>query len=239
MAKYKVGDKVRIVSEKPDDIMFVEPMAKYLGKVLTVSEVEETPLEGTIYRFREAQYEGVALSMYRLLGLGAGSWNFKEDWISGLALGEKSVNYPGSGYKVVLHFIGKTTTATLMHGDRAVKTAEAKCSPVDQFQYGEGAKIAVERLFEEKRPVANDDEIKKAIAAGVAEAHKKGHRGKIGDKFMVIGNDPGMKTHHFFEIGEIVTLAEFSRPSSRYINRYGMRQWVRDEDVRPYKETSK
>lgn len=227
MAKYKIGDRVRLVSKRPDDIMFVEPMAKYLGKVLTVSEVEETPLKGTIYRFREAQYEGVALSMYRLLGLGTGSWNFKEDWISGLASGKKSVNYPGSGYKVVLHFIGKTTTATLMHGDRAVKTAEAKCSPADQFQYGEGAKIAVERLFEKKRPVANDDE------------RKKVRRREIGDKFVVIGNDPGLAAYHFFEIGEIVELVEFSGMASRYINRRGVRQWVRDEDVRPYKETSK
>lgn len=209
MAKYKIGDRVRLMSKRPDDIMFVEPMAKYLGKVLTVSEVEETPLKGTIYRFREAQYEGVALSMYRLLGLGTGSWNFKEDWISGLASGKKSVNYPGSGYKVVLHFIGKTTTATLMHGDRAVKTAEAKCSPADQFQYGEGAKIAVERLFEKKRPVAN-----------------------IEEKFVITKES----LFHCFKRGQIVRLVHRDGCISRYKDEKGTLQYVPDAHVRPYKE---
>lgn len=84
----------------------------------------------------------------------------------------KAVNHPGSGYRVVIRFIGKTTTATLMHGDRAVKTAEAKCSPADQFQYGEGAKIAVERLFAKKEK----------------EPKKANREPKPGDKFVIIGN---------------------------------------------------
>lgn len=212
MAKYKVGDKVRIVSERPDDSMFVESMSKYLGKVLTVSEVEEATTKGTLYRFREAPYKGVALSMYRVLGLGTGAWNFKEAWISGLASEKKAGNHPGSGYSVVLRFIGKTTTATLMHGDRAVKTAEAKCSPADKFQYGEGAKIAVERLFEKKKPMAD-----------------------IEEKFVITRES----IFHCFKRGQIVRLVHRDGCISRYKDEKGTLQYVPDAHVRPYKETSK
>lgn len=39
MAKYKVGDKVRIVSERPWTFGFPDCMVKYLGKTLTVARV--------------------------------------------------------------------------------------------------------------------------------------------------------------------------------------------------------
>lgn len=128
------------------------------------------------------------------------------------------VNDPGSGYRVVLHFIGETTTATLMHGYRAVKYAEAKCSPADQFQYSEGAKIAVERLFEEKK-----------------EPKKTSREPKPGDKFVIIGNSP--ICHHFFGIGEVVTFVErrvYTPNCARYISAQGLRQSVMDDCVKPY-----
>lgn len=229
MAKYKVGDRVRIVSKRPKSLGFSDEMVRFLGKILTVKSL--TTIYGrTHYYFEEAHAENPIVRK-TLEAVGVPGYYFLEDWISGPA--EEAPEEPVS---VHIRFCGNVTVAELVKDGKVVKTAKAQCNPADTYSRGEGAKIAVERLFEKKKPVANDDEIKKAIAAGVAEAHKKGHRGKIGDKFMVIGNDPGLGTHHFFEIGEIVTLAEFSRPSSRYINRYGMRQWVRDEDVRPYKE---
>ena len=131
------------------------------------------------------------------------------------------VNDPDSGYRVVIRFIGETTTATLMHDYRAVKTAEAKCSPADQFQYGEGAKIAVGRLFakKEKKP-------------------KKANREpKPGDKFVITGNSPFPLSHHFFNIGEVVTFVKrrSDRPNcSCYINAIGMHQSVMDDCVKPY-----
>lgn len=229
MAKYKVGDRVRIVSERPDSPIFIDEMTQFLGAAFAVAEIREI-VGKTCYFFDEARPESLVERII-LDRCGRPGYFFFEDWISGFAEDCRD-DLPS----VHILFRGNLTVAELVKGGKVVKTAKAQCNPADTYSRCEGAKIAVERLFEKKRPVANDDEIKKAIAAGVAEAHKKGHRGKIGDKFVVIGNDPGMKTHHFFEIGEIVTLAEFSRPSSRYINRYGMRQWVRDEDVRPYKE---
>ena len=237
MAKYKVGDKVRIVSERPDDRSFVNDMEKYLGKVLTVCRVSDE-VDGTVqYYFSEAKPGDRFLQMLYAI-CDAPGYFFKEAWISGLASEKKAVNYPGSGYRVVLHFIGETTTATLMHGDRAVKYAEAKCSPADQFQYGEGAKIAVERLFEKKekepKKVKSSADIANGVKAGVREANREP---KFGDKFVITGNSPLPLCHHFFDIGEVVTFVERRSDAPNcacYINAKGTRQTVMDDCVKPY-----
>ena len=133
MAKYKVGDRVRIVSRKPDHIDFMADMEQYLGKTLTVREVSETR-HGTYYEFDEA-------------GVGCLYWVFLEDWIAGLA---KPKQKKESGLRVVIRFDGNETTARLMRGGTVVKTATARCSPKDQYSHAEGARVAMERLFAKK-----------------------------------------------------------------------------------------
>ena len=44
---------------------------------------------------------------------------------------------------------GTTTTATLREGKRVIRTATAKCSPADTYDYATGAKLAFDRLFPE------------------------------------------------------------------------------------------
>lgn len=219
MAKYKIGDKVRIVSERPDDRSFVNDMEKYLGKVLTVCRVSDE-VDGTVrYYFSEAKPGDRFLQMLYAI-CDAPGYFFKEAWISGLASEKKAVNCPGSGYSVVLRFTGETTTVTLMHRDRAVKTAVAKCSPADKFQYGEGAKIAVERLFEKKEK----------------NPKKASREPKPGDKFVIIGNSSPL-CYHFFDIGEVVTFVERRADNPNcacYISAKGLRQSVMDDCVKPY-----
>lgn len=48
--------------------------------------------------------------------------------------------------KIVVTANGKTTTAKLYNGKTVVKTAEAKCSPDDEFNFLTGAHLAVSRL---------------------------------------------------------------------------------------------
>lgn len=48
--------------------------------------------------------------------------------------------------KIVITTDGKTTTARLFDGKNAIKTAEAKCSPDDEFDFNTGASIAFSRL---------------------------------------------------------------------------------------------
>ena len=74
MAKYKVGDRVRIVSQKPNHPGFMADMEQYLGKTLTVRSVAEGST-GARYTFDEA-YLIPIYGMY---------WTFPEAWIAGLA----------------------------------------------------------------------------------------------------------------------------------------------------------
>ena len=205
MAKYKVGDKVRIVSERPKDIVFFDKLEKYLGKTLTVSRVEWNLYLGTFYFLKEATVES---------GACAGShWVFRESWISGLAEPEREP------CTVELRFDGMITTATLKRGGRDVKTAEARCNPKDTYSRAEGARVAVERLFEKKRK----------------EDKPKDSKPKIGDKFVVVGDLSG----HEFPIGDIVTLCRVCNSWRLYMNQYGRKRWIYDFDVKPYKENAK
>ena len=198
MAKYKVGDKVRIVGYRTFHMNSFGEMDKWMGKVMTVRGIERG-LHG--YWMVEDCGENK----------GRG-WLWVDSMIAGLADPEREP------CTVELRFDGMITTATLKRGGRDVKTAEARCNPKDTYSRAEGARVAVERLFEKKR--------------------KEG-KPKIGDKFVVTGNRPFGKCRHRFRIGEIVTLSKICNRYSLYINSSGMRQWVADMDVRPYKENTK
>ena len=52
--------------------------------------------------------------------------------------------------KVVITSDGKTTAAALYNGKERVKTAKAECSPEDTFSLATGARLALDRLFEER-----------------------------------------------------------------------------------------
>ena len=107
--------------------------------------------------------------------------------------------------------------ATLKRSGRDVKTAEARCNPKDTYSRAEGAKVAVERLFEKKR--------------------KEG-KPKIGDKFVVTVK--GGKFDHGFGIGDIVTLVKIQQDGCFDLaNKRGFAQILHPSEVRPYKEKSK
>lgn len=206
MAKYKVGDKVRIVSERPKDFAYADNIGKYLGKTFIVSMVKWHPLFGNLYSLEGAIIERGACA--------GPSWVFKESWISGLA---EPAREPCT---VELRFDGMITTAVLKRGGRDVKTAEARCNPTDTYSRAEGARVAVERLFEKKRKEKDKP---------------KESKPKIGDKFKIVG-----KSHyHGFSIGETVRLIRICEHGKRYENCRGLGQWVCDSDVKPYKENTK
>lgn len=206
MAKYKVGDKVRIVSERPKDFAYADNIGKYLGKTFIVSMVKWHPLFGNLYSLEGAIIERGACA--------GPSWVFKESWISGLAEPEREP------CTVELRFDGVITTATLKRSGRDVKTAEARCNPKDTYSRAEGARVAVERLFEKKRKEKDKP---------------KESKPKIGDKFKIVG-----KSHyHGFSIGETVRLIRICEHGKRYENCRGLGQWVCDSDVKPYKENTK
>lgn len=227
MAKYKVGDKVRIVSERPASHRFVDSMVQYLGKTLTVSKVEEETL-GAIYRFKEATYPASVSSIFMdiFLPKANGMWAFCEDWISGMAEEPKEQKEaPSEPISVHIRFCGALTVAELMKDGKTVKVANARCNPKDTYDRGEGAKVAVNRLFEKKQKDSTGNQ-----------------SGVLGKKFRVIGRNTD--TMHCFRIGTVVRVTGVSK-SGDYLceavsHGYGfIRQYINPKDLEPYKEAKK
>ena len=199
MAKYKCGDKVRIVSKRPQRC-WNPYMDKHLGKTMTIIKSGING-EGVYYCMEEDRDDFL------------GHWCWYEYMIAGLAEPEREP------CTVELRFDGMITTATLKRGGRDVKTAEARCNPEDTYSRAEGARVAVERLFEKKR---KEDKPEK-------------YTPKVGDKFKIV-----RKSHyHGFSIGETVRLIRICELGKRYENCRGLGQWVCDSDVKPYKENAK
>lgn len=197
---YKVGDKVRIVYHRTDNMNHFGKMDKWLGKVMTI---RECLLPG--YWMEEDCGENV--------GFG---WRWDDDMISGLAEPERKP------CTVELRFDGMITTAVLKRGGRDVKTAEARCNPEDTYSRAEGARVAVERLFEKKRK----------------EDKPKESKPKMWDKFVVTKEDG--KYGHLFNTGEIVTLLKVLKNGNlRLVNEAGLVQLLPPSEVRPYREKSK
>lgn len=195
MAKYKVGDKVRIVGHRAYNMNPSGEMDKWLGKVMTIRGLS------SFGYWMEEDYG-------KYLGDG---WMWDDSMISGLAEPEREP------YTVELRFDGMITTATLKRGGRDVKTAEARCNPKDTYSRAEGARVAVERLFEKKR---------------------KEDKPKIGDKFVVTVKSG--KFGHGFGIGDIVTLVRIQQDGCfRLVDKSGFIQILHPSKVRPYKEKSK
>ena len=205
MAKYKVGDKVRIVSERPQRC-WNPYMDKHLGKTMTIIKSGING-EGVYYCMEEDRDDFL------------GHWCWYEDMIAGLAEPEREP------CTVELRFDGMITTATLKRGGRDVKTAEARCNPEDTYSRAEGARVAVERLFEKKR---KEDKPK--------ESKREQGKPKVGDKFVVV--QKRYIPHHSFAIGDIVTLEAIGTMDNIYC--LGKKsQFVDDRDLKPYKEKSK
>lgn len=201
MAKYKVGDKVRIISQKPVHIGFDYRMEPFLGKTVTVRSIQQR-CSGTLYSFNEA----CSMAYERLH-----HWWFREEWIAGLAE-PQTERHGDNDLSVVIRFCGNNTTARLMRGNTIVKTATARRNPADDYSRAEGARVAVERLFE-----------------------KTSGKPKIGDKFVVVRRSAD--AWHGFDVGTIVTLIHLECDGcNQYRDDFGLCQYVSDRDVKPYKE---
>lgn len=213
MAKYKVGDKVRIVSKAPSE-HWNPLMNKWLGRVMTIRS--DTVNQDTGKHFGYKMEEDKSENLY--------GWYWWDDMIAGLVS-------PGRSSLIVeIRFDGDTTRATLIKDGREVKTAEARCSPSDTFDLGEGAKVAVNRLFAKKEKPKKEKPKKEKNKK--EEATEKPDLN--GHMFIVTGDCHNPT--HVFPIGEkvfrVVNPATFG--VCRYVSlRTGLLQSVADCDVKP------
>ena len=125
--KFKVGDRVRVVRES----LSHSAKAGMTGLIV----VKTGKCFGV--RFDNAFTGGHGLN--GICKNRHGQWMIGED-----------LELIGDNHKIVITSDGKTTLARLCEGKKVVKSAEAKCSPDDEFDFTKGARIAFERLMEEK-----------------------------------------------------------------------------------------
>lgn len=217
MAKYKVGDKVRIVSERPDSKSYVDEMVRFLGKEITISMVEE--FRGIPCYYSEDATPKNPIQKYVCKLFGVPGYFFMDEWIASLVEQKKPTD---ENLSVTIRFCGRMTVAELYKNGRVVKVENARCNPKDTYSRGEGARIAVERLF--KKTADKPEEVSKP---------------KIGDKFVIMSNKSPDCRHHF-RIGSVVTTVEHIKTGENlYVADNGLTQIVRDCDVAPYKEKAK
>ena len=109
-----------------------------------------------------------------------------------------------------------------------VKVANARCSPKDTYDRGEGAKVAVNRLFEKRQK-------------DVEETVNPAKKWKAGDKAVVVRNNG--KPHHWYHIPAVVEVMQVDLGDNtclcRNLDDYEHVQWVRMDCLKPYKEAKK
>jgi len=128
--KYKVGDRVKIVSKKEGWSWNVDGfMDKWLGKILTIKEIDNN-----IYKMKEDCNENA----FR-------GWLWNESMIEGLA--------NENNYEIHITTKGTTTHAVMKKDGEVVKRSTARLNPIDEFDFEIGAKLCVDRLFEENKDV--------------------------------------------------------------------------------------
>lgn len=203
MAKYKVGDKVRIVSERTAE-HWNPQMDKWLGRVMTIRKDEADIATGKHFGYK----------MEEDLSDGLYGWYWWDDMIAGLVSPDRSSNI------VEIWFDGNTTRATLIKDGREVKTAEARCNPSDTFDRGEGAKVAVNRLFAKKEKAKKEKPTEKPDLNGhmfvvTGDCHRPTHVFPIGEKVFRVANSDTFGVYRYVSL------------------RTGLLQSVADCDVKP------
>ena len=130
MAKFKVGDKVKILdgSKIPSYTggWNNRHMGRHVGEVHEITDVHER------WGGPHAAYE---------LDIGGICNHCKWD--------ERALELVTTK-KIVITTDGKITTATLYDGKQKIKSAEAKCAPSDTFDFNYGASLALSRLSDDK-----------------------------------------------------------------------------------------
>ena len=187
--KFKVGDRVRVVREG-----FGHSAKAGMTGVIVIHTERNFGV-----RFDNAFTGGH--SLYGECEDGYGQW-----------LPGYCIEPIGDNHKIVITSDGKTTLARLYEGKKVVKSAEANCSPDDEFDFTKGAKIAFERLSNSSKKIVE------------------------GERYKIIGNggNDGNGLRHGFKIGDVVICKAVDGRSSYYFHTgSGLQQWVSDEDVEP------
>lgn len=125
MAKFKVGDKVRILDgSKIEDFTSSwtagDNMSQYIGSIQTIRYVDDDWSDGRV--------------SYLMEDIGF-TWDER-----GLEL------VSNNQQKIIITTDGRVTKATMYEGKQRIKVATSTCHPNNEFDFNKGAAIALERL---------------------------------------------------------------------------------------------
>lgn len=120
--KYKVGDRVRVVSKRAPGMSIRGCMDKYLGKVVTIIGFHRNG----DYQIKEDQDD-----VY-------GGWYWRDAMFDGPADWTCSIHITSDG---------TATHAVLKDGKKIIKRSKAVCAPDDEFDIIKGAMLALSRLI--------------------------------------------------------------------------------------------
>lgn len=209
--KFKVGDRVRVLDgSKIRNYIggWVYGMDDHIGKVHTICEVGSKTSAANGYYLKDGD---------------------------GYVYDERGLKLDINN-KIVITTDGITTLARLYDGNKVIKSAEAKCSPDDEFDFLTGAKIAFERLTADDYDydAAYKLEKIKAEIEKMQEEDKKADETAIkitGATYEVIGNSSFQ--HHYYSIGERIKLVyDDGTDKPMFSNDKGMGNWVDMRDVK-------
>jgi hypothetical protein len=176
MAKFKVGDKVRILDgsniKNYTGSWCAESMKKFVGEVDVIEKVI-------------VRDDGNVVGYY--MEHNSFIWDER-----GLELAENKRKFKVGGkvketlpQKIVITTDGKRTTAVLYDGKKHIKESSAVCSDDDEFNFMTGAKIAFERLTEEKEP---ERDLRELLKDGVFGKERESGNFVIVNGFLVYEN---------------------------------------------------
>lgn len=134
MKKFNIGDRV-ILKKDYDGIGLTEAKRGYKGKIVGGTGT-------TLCVEFDKNVGGHDGNGYGVKGKKGHCW-----WFTKTAFENSFDLIQKSTQKLIITVNGAETLARLYEGDKVVKTATAKCSPDDTFNFETGAKLAVGRLF--------------------------------------------------------------------------------------------
>ncbi len=131
MREFKIGDRVRVI-----DTFASRNMKNQVGTVIDVDEKSCAPWEVGVEFDEDLRMDGHSCG-------GRGKDGFCR-W------GRKRELELVGDKKIVITSNGEETLARLYEGNKVVKSATAKCSRDDAFDFNTGARLALERLTKEE-----------------------------------------------------------------------------------------
>ena len=139
--KFKLGDRVRVLAPTDGKTIIVGRIGTIIGFVKSCNQASiefDENING-----HDCSICGNSCKDYY-------GWNCDMDTLELVTYSKDS--------KIVITTDGKTTTAKLYDGKKFVKSAEAKCSPDDKFDFERGAIIAFSRLTDCDYKLADEAE---------------------------------------------------------------------------------